>query len=69
MISKIFSPKRFAKKLAFFSLSYCEVFEKNYHIVGFFIKAPFFRRKLAKIAGSQHRPLEPIHASKLHTCL
>jgi hypothetical protein len=59
-IFKIFSPKKLAKKLAFFAQTTASFLQKKLSLHWFFLeKRPFFRRKLAKSAENCDYNIDP----------
>jgi hypothetical protein len=59
MIFKIFSPKNFAKKLAFLTQNKAKLCKIVITTLVFDKKTPFFRRKLAKIAENCDHNIDP----------
>jgi hypothetical protein len=59
MILKIFSPKNFAKKLAFLTQNKAKFWKKIDRNIGFWEKRQFFRQKLSKIAENCDHNIDP----------
>jgi hypothetical protein len=61
MILKKFSPKNFAKKLAFLTRNKAKLHTQKFdHNIGFLEKRQFFRRNLSKIAENCDHNIDPL---------